>query len=845
MHNRFGLTLACFFLGLFGTHRFFVGHYLIACMLAFSSSFVSISLAKSTWFVQPSTLTLVLFIFSATIYCLDLSTIIFYGKFWYPFAKRRQQPVPHKVDYKLNPKFQGSSQNTERETIEKNKPIKLPNLSNLISISINRIQWSKNEYEYTFASVISVNEKIFDKNPLLLMKGEAIIKSDGITKKIIIQETLKKSVTEILLKFQIPEKYLEKQNFVLNVYVKFIKSSDIFSHQFYSTKGQYSVKINDHNFKVKSLNVRDIDGVLEATTALESNSGKLNYIFNIQDDPPISLDEIHSNFISSDFDSEILTRNISGFLNNKIYAVYLYAQEEVGIAMASATFELPDEIDFYQSKDDEKITKENKEIFWESEPSGLIGVGTLSQSAVKRFQRLYKTESMKDSEFIKYPDKFVTHLVEGISLNKKHKIDNHHPATTCKKTITLCENKNVIQDGLYFIQTKLSKCSRRFKILANENFDPNKLVIEYYKINMPEIVDEQFGPLNFELISALSYDGSEIEEYNKAEIIKQSHDQEIHVVQVKKGKLTPLYKNRNYNQETWSNKIPSDVFDQETELIDDFLVAIICVDDKTYKYLVKNCKKVSAISIAIERHLNKNNPQAKQGENGNLAISLGNPDSANDLDGAEIISLLKAVPTPQKTQKYLILTSSIIQEYADNLIFQISDLKKKDRKIIENAIIDTISELIYSSSLYATRGLFFLIYENEMIDLGHFPSVNAQSKSDSYRINKASLLKVLKPEIIDNIIEKTEIALLVETKLQDNWNHKFLKVSQRFGKIINVIGPLSNSEEFILQKYANGHTDSGYFPNNDGDFILNESSLYFPFITFLKGNNNPDIKPTA
>ena len=226
MHNRFGLTLACFFLGLFGTHRFFVGHYLIACMLAFSSSFVSISLAKSTWFVQPSTLTLVLFIFSATIYCLDLSTIIFYGKFWYPFAKRRQQPVPRKVDYKLNPKNQGSSQNTERETIEKNKPIKLPNLSNLISISINRIQWSKNEYEYTFASVISVNEKIFDKNPLLLMKGEAIIKSDGITKKILIQETLKKSVTEILLKFQIPEKYLEKQNFVLNVYVKFIKSSE-------------------------------------------------------------------------------------------------------------------------------------------------------------------------------------------------------------------------------------------------------------------------------------------------------------------------------------------------------------------------------------------------------------------------------------------------------------------------------------------------------------------------------------------------------------------------------------------------------------------------------------------
>ena len=203
-----------------------------------------------------------------------------------------------------------------------------------------------------------------------------------------------------------------------------------------------------------------------------------------------------------------------------------------------------------------------KNIYLKTEPAGEICAGKLDDEQVSLLRELYRKDSMKDSEFgISNAYCFdnightygLTTVTDGGELDydgdKMPGYEFHQ-----KITIPVSEESGEYEDGFYLIFTALSKMSIEFEFSPKDgkDFDPKKMTFNVTSVDFEDIVEDSlYGPINYYIIDGYLYNGESIEEASSAELVDRGIDQEVTIIQVKKGKTRLIYKVRNESEEEW------------------------------------------------------------------------------------------------------------------------------------------------------------------------------------------------------------------------------------------------------------------------------------------------------
>ncbi len=183
-----------------------------------------------------------------------------------------------------------------------------------------------------------------------------------------------------------------------------------------------------------------------------------------------------------------------------------------------------------------------KNIYIKTEPAGEIGLGRLSDEDVQLVESVYRSDRMKNTKFVQRPFRFFDQRARGVFMSKQDTIDGELPRYERIETISLKKGGRY-EDGWYLIYSGLSKCSIEFELpIDNGDFDIDDLLFEFQEIDLPELSDELYGELKFNVLSDCKYQGKSVGEFHKAELIDRGIDREVRVLEIKEGNLYLVYK---------------------------------------------------------------------------------------------------------------------------------------------------------------------------------------------------------------------------------------------------------------------------------------------------------------
>lgn len=187
-------------------------------------------------------------------------------------------------------------------------------------------------------------------------------------------------------------------------------------------------------------------------------------------------------------------------------------------------------------------------FYLKSEPSGEICVGELSAEYIEEFKNLYKTNKMSSSTFLQQPFEFnnICHIY-GLFTNLKKDL-NFKTTYNKVKEYQLPINE---EEKYYLIFTVFDKYSLGFNFEPNEEFDKNKVSIDYESFDFRKIKNGLYGKLVGNVISSIKYDGNDIQEFKDADLIDHGDmHTEVHILQMKNNKSSLVYTYSD-DEETW------------------------------------------------------------------------------------------------------------------------------------------------------------------------------------------------------------------------------------------------------------------------------------------------------
>ncbi len=190
-----------------------------------------------------------------------------------------------------------------------------------------------------------------------------------------------------------------------------------------------------------------------------------------------------------------------------------------------------------------------KNIYIKTEPGGSIQFGKINPIYDKIISNSIKNKVMDDEIFdLKNDDNFLK--VEGLfNTGTEGEAGNIGKIIYAAVGPVVEFHKDKIGkllNGFYLIWISLSKVSVEFEFEINDNltFDENKFSERSMPINLPEFIrHDNYGPLNFNIVTGYFYNDIVIGEYFDAELIDRGYDSTFILVQVKNNIPNIVYRN--------------------------------------------------------------------------------------------------------------------------------------------------------------------------------------------------------------------------------------------------------------------------------------------------------------